>query len=68
MTSETYGVRARVAWYWRRLKGQPSVIRHATETAFLVAPVDPRPPWRRPSPQDWSGWQQLGATEDEGDP
>jgi hypothetical protein len=61
-----YGVRARLAWYWRRIKRMPHVLTYLVPPlGFYSAVVDPRPPWRNPEPVDWSGWRDLGYTTDE---
>jgi hypothetical protein len=62
----TYGVRARLAWHWRRVQGKPWRITSvdAAGSSFYAAVLDEKPPWRKPRPGSWSGWQDIGCITD----
>lgn len=43
-----YGIRARLAWYWRRVQGKPwRVTRLQPPVGFYQATIDRKPLWRR---------------------
>jgi len=63
----TYGIRARLAWYARRVRGQPAAVTRRQGDVFYAAVLDPKPPWRKPRPVNWDAWTEIGAT-DEGWP
>jgi hypothetical protein len=64
-SSYPYGIRARLAWYWRRLLGKPWQLTYLQPpVGFYSATIDRKPLWRKPAPPDWSQWQQVGATTD----
>lgn len=64
----TYGIRARLAWYWRRLRRKPAVAEVERDGAVFFAIIDQQPYWRKPHEPDWTGWQETGYTTDEPPP
>jgi hypothetical protein len=46
---DSYGVRARLAWYWRRVQRRPVTRRFLQPPLGVLADVvDPQPRWRKP--------------------